>query len=48
MDATQSITIKKVPVKLWRTLKKAAIDKGQGFSEYVVQILQNGVNGKAK
>ena len=45
MDATQSITVKKVPVKLWRSLKKSAIDKGQGISEYIVKILQS-ANGK--
>jgi hypothetical protein len=48
MDDTQSITIKKMPIKLWRTLKKSAIDKGQGISEFIVQILQQSANGKAK
>jgi hypothetical protein len=48
MDDQISVTIKQVPRKLWKTIKLAAVASDKGISQFVLELLQKAMNGRAK
>lgn len=48
MDAKKSITIKDISVKLWTEVRRAALAAGKSVPDFVTQLFQQALNGKAK